>query len=262
MVTARGSAAGSRDKHVQAVDDLPAYTLRVSPRAKYVRLNVTPHEGLVVVVPSGAARGFDPTPILRSKSEWIEECLAHIADVRQAYTGDPVALLPTEIVFTATGERWRVEYRPTASPRASVRTAPGTVTISGGTTDADACLAALNRWLQSRAKERLLPLLALHAEKTGLSYRKASVRGQRSRWGGCSSSGSITLNRCLLFLAPELVDSVVLHELAHLRQPNHSSAFWRELQQIDPAAHEHRRAIRDAWSTVPTWAEPWVIRRR
>jgi predicted metal-dependent hydrolase len=137
-----------------------------------------------------------------------------------------------------------------------------TVTLSGPVGEAAACLAALNRWLQSRAKERLLPLLASHAQTTGLHYRKAGIRGQRSRWGACSTSGSITLNRCLLFLPPELVDSVVLHELAHLVQPNHSVEFWRELRRLDPSAHDHRKAIRGAWSVVPIWAEPWVLRRR
>ena len=72
MTRARASAAALRDTHVPAHGDLPAYILRVSPRAKHVRLNVSPHEGLVVVVPRGA-RGFDPTPILRSKKTWIDE---------------------------------------------------------------------------------------------------------------------------------------------------------------------------------------------
>ncbi len=260
MTRARAQAAASRDTHVPARDDLPAYVLRVSPRARHVRLNVSAHEGLVVVVPRGA-RGFDPSAILRAKKAWIEKSLARFAEERAAYTGEPADLLPAEIAFAATGECWRVEYRFTDGARVVTRCTHDAVTLSGPVGDAAACLAALNRWLQSRAKERLLPLLASHAEATGLHYRKAGVRGQRGRWGACSSSGSITLNRCLLFLRPELVDSVVLHELAHLVQPNHSAAFWRELECRDPLAHDHRRAIRGAWSFVPIWAEPWVLRR-
>ena len=124
MTKVRASAAALRDTHVPAHDDLPEYILRVSPRARHVRLNVSPHEGLVVVVPRGA-RGFDPSTILRAKKALIDECFAHFAEARQAYSADEAELLPTEIAFLATGERWRVEYWPTASPHVSARDSRG-----------------------------------------------------------------------------------------------------------------------------------------
>ena len=249
--------AGPRDMYVPADGDVPAYILRVSVRAKHVRLNVTPHEGLVVVVPQGV-RGFDPSRLLRSKRTWIDASLARFAEGRQLYSADRATLLPGEVTFPATGERWSVEYRATSSPRASARDGHGTLTVAGAVGDADVRLAALNRWLQARAKERLLPMLERNAEQTGLRYTRAGVRGQKSRWGSCSAKGSITLNRCLLFLPEELVTAVILHELAHLRRHDHSPAFWRELERLDPEARGHREAIRHAWSAVPAWAEPWT----
>jgi len=246
---------------VPASGDLPPYILRVNPRSRHVRLTVTPHEGLVVIVPDGV-RGFDPTPILVARREWIADALAEFAEMRAACTADPADLLPSEVRFAATAEEWCVEYRQTRATRVTVRDGTESIVLSGAVDDARACLRALDRWLHARAAERLLPLLDDHARRAGLTYRKAGIRGQRSRWGSCSASGSITLNRCLLFLGPELVDSVVLHELAHLKQPNHSAAFWRELERLDPAARQHRRQIRNAWSEVPVWAEPWVLRGR
>ncbi len=247
----------ARETRVPAQGDLPAYILRVSLRAKHVRLTVTPHEGLVVVVPQ-SVRGFDPSRLLRSKRAWIDASLERFAHAGQAYSADHATLLPDDVVFPATGEAWSVEYRPTSSARVSARDAHGTLTVAGATADADACLAALNRWLQVRAKERLLPMLQLEAESAGLDYSRVGVRGQKSRWGSCSAKGSITLNRCLLFLPRELVDAVILHELAHLRHHDHSPAFWRELERLDPDARGHREAIRRAWSAVPAWAEPWT----
>jgi predicted metal-dependent hydrolase len=240
---------------VPASGGLPAYTLRTSGRARHVRLTVTPRSGLIVVVPAGL-RGFDPAPVLRDRASWIAEATAHFAARRSALTADPDELLPTEVVFATTGERWLVERRATRSTTVRVLESDGALTISGATGDAEACLAALRRWLQAAARDRLLPLLAEQAAAHGLRYRRATVRGQKGRWGSCSASGAITLNRCLIFLAPEITKSVALHELAHLAQPNHSQAFWREVERLDSDAQRHRRAIARAWDAVPPWAEP------
>jgi predicted metal-dependent hydrolase len=249
------AGANAADLTVPAVGDLPAYTLRTSRRARHVRLTVTPRDGLVVVVPAGL-RGFDPAPVLRDRAAWIAEATAHFAERRSALTAEPAQLLPTEVAFAATSERWRVEQRATGSATVRVRETEGVLALSGATCDAEACLAALRRWLQSAARERLLALLAEQAAANGLLYARASVRGQRARWGSCSARGSITLNRCLLFLPPELARSVALHELAHLAQPNHSRAFWGELERLDPEARRHQRTIARAWDAVPPWAEP------
>ena len=251
----RGKRPPTTEVAVLAAGDLPAYTLRTSGRARHVRLTVTPRQGLVVVVPAGL-RGFDPAPVLRDRAEWIADALAHFSERHRALNASPAELLPAEVALPATRECWRVARRPTGSATVRVRESAGELTLTGATGDAEACLAALRRWLQAAARERLLALLAEQAAAQGLCYTKATVRGQKARWGSCSASGSITLNRCLLFLSPELARSVVLHELAHLAQPNHSQAFWRELDKLDPGARRHRREIARAWDAVPPWAEP------
>ena len=243
------------DTLVPAADGLPAYTLRVSDRAKHVRLTMTARDGLVVVVPRRMRR-FDPAPVLRERRDWIAGAEAHVAVKRATFLGGSAALLPDAIDFRATGEHWRVEYRPSDSERVRARSADGRIIVSGAVADATACVAALQRWLQGAAVERLLPMLAEESERHGVAYWRAGVRGQRHRWGSCSSGGSISLNRCLLFLHPELVRAIVLHELAHIRHPNHSAAFWAELQGFDPLVNEHRTAIASAWDVVPPWAEP------
>jgi predicted metal-dependent hydrolase len=245
----------ARDTHVPASGDLPAYTLRLSDRAKHIRLTVTPRDGLVVVVPR-ALRGFDPSNALRQRRDWIEDAQGHFAERREALAGGADALLPSTISLSATGEHCPVEYRRTSASVVSARTTHGALLVSGATDDADACIEALKRWLQRAATERLLPLLAQESERIGLAYTRASVRGQRHRWGACSAAGAITLNRCLLFLPPELMRSVLLHELAHIEHPNHSKSFWHLLSTIDTKAAAHRRAIAQAWDAVPPSAEP------
>jgi len=75
---------------------------------------------------------------------------------------------------------------------------------------------------------------AYYAEKLGVSYHRITIRAQKTRWGSCSSSGSLSFN-CLLVRAPaEVLDSVVVHELCHLIQPNHSAAFYAEVNRVFP----------------------------
>ncbi len=251
------SARGLRvpETHVPARGDLPAYTLRMSTRARRVRLTVTPRDGLVVVVPATMS-GFDPSDVLRQRRDWIADAHAHFAERRSALLAGADALLPSDVVFPATGERWGIEYRHNGTRGVRTRTSGDVLVARGPVDDAEACLTSLRRWLHRAAAERLLPWLAAESARTGLAYERASVRGQRTRWGGCSSLGSITLNRCLVFLPAELVHAVILHELVHLRYPNHSSAFWKHLSDLDPHASAHRGAIAQAWDAVPPWAEP------
>ena len=240
---------------VPAAGDLPAYTVRLSDRAKRVRLTITPRDGLVVTVPR-TMRGFDPTDILIEHGTWIAQAQARFAERRAVLLAGADATLPSDVTFPATGEHWGVEYRESSASTVRADVRDGLLVVQGATDDGEACLAALQRWLQRAARERLLPLLAEEAARTNLHYRTASVRGQRSRWGGCSSSGAITLNRCLLFLSPELVRAVMLHELAHLVHINHSAAYWAELERLDPRVTLHRAEMARAWDAVPPWAEP------
>ena len=78
------------------------------------------------------------------------------------------------------------------------------------------------------------PLSRNYAEKLGVSYGRITIRNQRSRWGSCSGKGNLNFN-CLLMLAPpEVLDSVVVHELCHLRQMNHSERFYAEVLRVFP----------------------------
>lgn len=89
---------------------------------------------------------------------------------------------------------------------------------------------------------RCLELAARHGEAHRV--RRVSVRNQRSRWGSCSTRGTIALNWRLIQMPPEVADYVILHELMHLRQPNHSRAFWREVASVCDHWREAERWLR------------------
>lgn len=88
--------------------------------------------------------------------------------------------------------------------------------------------------------ERCLALAREHGE----SVTRVSVRNQRSRWGSCSSAGTVALNWRLIQMPASVCDYVILHELMHLRQPNHSRAFWREVAGVCSHWRESERWLR------------------
>lgn len=98
--------------------------------------------------------------------------------------------------------------------------------------------------LRAVATRELPPRCLALAAETGLAVARVSVRNQRSRWGACSSRGVITLNWRLIQMPATVSDYVIFHELCHLRQPNHSRRFWREVEAVCPAWREAERWLR------------------
>lgn len=95
-----------------------------------------------------------------------------------------------------------------------------------------------------QAKSFLPERLTYWSEKMNLKFNRVSIRGQRTRWGSCSRSGAISLNWKLMIFPLGIIDYVLIHELAHLRYPNHSRAFWNLVTSYCPDYREHRKALK------------------
>ena len=90
------------------------------------------------------------------------------------------------------------------------------------------------RALADKALQVIPPRVGEFARRMGVSYGRITIRNQTGRWGSCSGEGNLNFN-CLLMLAPlEVVDYVIVHELAHRKQMNHSPAFWQEVARELP----------------------------
>jgi predicted metal-dependent hydrolase len=72
-----------------------------------------------------------------------------------------------------------------------------------------------------------------------VEYEQIEVRNQRTKWGSCSTTGTLGLNWRLMMAPPEVVDYIVIHELAHLRESNHNDAFWSLVADYDPEYQDH-----------------------
>ena len=100
------------------------------------------------------------------------------------------------------------------------------------------------RELADRALKYIPKRVKHFAAQEGISYGRITIRNQKTRWGSCSSRGNLNFN-CLLMLAPpEVIDYVVVHELAHIRHHDHSAAFYAEVAKVMPDYKERRKLLK------------------
>ncbi len=231
---------------------LPPYRLRLSSRAKYVRLRILPGGELELVLPRHVDLA-EGEAFLRSRVDWVERTRQRMGgpdgDRRLACRE-----APRRLCLAATAETWRVRYVRCAGSRARLEEmGTGQLQIAGGEDDLAATRGLLREWLKRHARRVLPEWLEAVSRRTGLGYQRVTVRLQKTRWGSCSSRRNINLNAKLLFLPREQVEYVLLHELCHTRELNHSPAFWSLVQGHMPRARELDRKLRHAGRHVPPW---------
>lgn len=190
------------------------------PRARRYRLRVLPDGTAQVTVPR---RGtfIEARRFAESQTPWMQRQLQRLAE-------NPPAT-----------KEWKIGtpilFRGESLPILAV--APGTVCFGNEMVksgDAVNIRPVIQKHLHALAARELPPRVAALAAHHGLTVRRVTVRNQKSRWGSCSRRGTISLNWRLL-QAPEFVrDYIIVHELMHLRQLNHSARFWQEVATACP----------------------------
>ena len=223
----------------------PPFSVRVSARAKYARLRILPGSGLEVVLP----RHADPaiaTSIVERHRDWVCRTLNRIGGT--VSPEDEVKDTPRSIVLHGGSKRIPVFCRAENPDGAE-----NALALPFHRDDYPAVARALQSWVRRYASRELGNNVASLAEKHGMAYSSVTFRRQKSRWGSCTASGSISLNICLVFLPPELAGHVILHELAHTRHMNHGQGFWKTLFAMEPDALKLDKRLRSAWRYVPSW---------
>ncbi|MDO5349002.1 MAG: SprT family zinc-dependent metalloprotease [Lachnospiraceae bacterium] len=108
----------------------------------------------------------------------------------------------------------------------------------------------LEKKYRQLAKVRIQERAAYFAARMGVSYGRISIRAAKTRWGSCSYGGNLNFHWKLILMPPEILDYVVVHELAHRKEMNHSKAFWAEVERILPDYQERRKWLKLYGQTV------------
>lgn len=225
--------------------------IRVSRRARRLSVRVYPDALVEVVVPP-RTRPHEIEHFVAAHRDWIDDKRATALRTRPA----PAPFPPARIELAASGERLRLHFAGGARTRITqLGEAASTERVLQvtGSPDHAALRHALLAWLKRAARERLEPRLQALAASTGMRHKQVSIRLQRSRWGSCSARGTISLNACLLFQRPEVVDYLIVHELMHLKHMNHSARFWHAVEQHCADWRALDRELLAGWHNVPRW---------
>jgi predicted metal-dependent hydrolase len=228
---------------------MSGFSVRESGRAKRLSIKVFPRGRVEVVVPK-RTRAAEVREFVESHRDWIQKSRDQFA---AEHTPEPF-VLPRKIQLDGIGRQFLVEYRPEAGAKSvKYRSSRMKVVLSGRTHDERLCVAALKRWLTSLARQEYEPQLRTLATVTGHSFRKMHVRGQRTCWGSHSSTGTISLNYCLMFLSPSHLRYVLIHELCHGTHMNHSRRFWSLVGRFEPEYRQLDKDLNSSWKKIPTW---------
>lgn len=106
------------------------------------------------------------------------------------------------------------------------------------------------RFLSAQARLMLPERIRYYAEKMGVSYGKVTIRHQKTRWGSCSAKGNLNFNCMLMAMPKEIQDYVIVHELCHRKEMNHSPAFWKEVEAVLPDYKQRREWLKKNGNTV------------
>lgn len=220
----------SSESRRTTLDDEPIqYTVRESGDATQPRIDVGIH-AITVVVPEGDI--VDPEELLHDNAGWVLEKKAKFDEYRALapdrkfeegetfpYRGDPHELM--------------VERRSASEVE------NGTLRLAAHHVEQTSVKQALERLYRRKAREHIEEVSERYAEEMAVSYDKLEIRNQRTKWGSCSSSGTLGINWRLVMAPPEILEYVVVHELAHLEEANHTDAFWSLVGEFDPDYRDH-----------------------
>lgn len=222
--------------HLLPGDPPVEVSLKRSPRATRFSLRVSRADGRVSLslplwAPEGEALAF-----LRDREDWLRHHLETAPVIQRAGIGAfvPVCGIPREVV----AGRLRV-----------ARFADGRIEVPDGARTGPRIRALLG----ALARERLTRAVQTHAATLGQRAARITLRDPRSRWGSCSSKGDLMFSWRLIMAPPDVLDYVAAHEVAHLIEMNHSTAFWRVCARLRPDYALQRDWLKRQGSGLLAW---------
>lgn len=235
------SPSTSTRSRAEIVDDeFGVIAYRRSPQARFVRIRIADDGTIRASLPKRA-----PLYLVR---ELVDSSRAEIRKLVDAQKAKRVSYVDGMTIGHS--HRLSIEYADIAEPYKKVSGQALLVTLPLEYQDredlAHTYVSAQVKTALKREAKAYLPRRLRHlADMHGFTYERERFGNQKGRWGSCSSSGTISLNVALMNLSYELIDYVLIHELAHTRQMNHSRAFWEIVEACMPDYRIHRKALKN-----------------
>ena len=217
------------DMHTPAIQ----FTAIEQSRGRRLKLHVNRKGEVIVKVPRHTPQ-LVINRFINQNIEWITTQQTAVLNAK----------VPPEDELLLFGKKYQVTATYDKDRRSGCRLVDDTVIINSLSPDVRLQNAkvqsTLSRFLRTTASHYILTRVPQWALKMDIQYHKIQLRQQRSRWGSCSSTGTLNFNWRLVHAPPAVVDYVIIHELAHRREMNHSARFWQLVAKYDPAYQQHR----------------------
>lgn len=220
---------------VRHASDSFSVTLRRRPGTRRLKLQVSSATGEVRLTAPTDASLSSVRRFAEAQAGWIA---ARLARVPERVGFGPGATVPLRDVLH------RIEHRPGSrgATRAALDDAGGPVLLVSGAPEA--VPGRVRRFLAAEAGRDLREAVARHSAALGIPARRMAIRDTTSRWGSCSSSGTLSFSWRLVMAPPSVLDYLAAHEVAHLKELNHSHRFWTLLRDLCPATDEAERWLK------------------
>lgn len=213
------------------------YIVRRHPKAKHMRLKITPFDGVVVTLPLRLPRYIDPDKFVRDNGPWVLEKLREAGHAYPLSAGESQLRGGRRILFRGRQYRVVVERLIVSKPRVLLNELKETISIYLPRDEEITPEAVLKSWLREEAARQIRKVAVEESRAIGVKCKRLTVREQKTKWGSCTVDGNISFNWRLILFPPRVLRYVVVHELCHLRHFDHSIRFWRLVERHMPDYH-------------------------
>lgn len=224
------------------------YTLRRSPRARVLRVVIHPDRGVVVTVPARSIRPEHErraAAFLAEREPWLRKHLGHQAEVARRIAARGGARDGGSIPFRGRLHRIRVVPAVSGIRRSDVVAFDDELVIHRVAADRRADAAILEAWLKGEARREIDASIADHASALAVTPKAVTLRDPKTRWGSAARSGRLSFSWRLVLAPSEALETVVIHELTHLRVFGHGPRFWTLVASRRPDHRVWRRWLHD-----------------
>ncbi len=234
-------------QYLKLADRSINYKLVKSKRAKHARLQIGISKGLEVILPFKAVRKINPEELIKSKRAWILKHLDNLERLnekffylgREIFIKEEVSIGSTEKnKNTAIGENYTVDFNN------------DTLCITYSMNNSYDKKNIYNQWIFEIAKNYLTDRVRQLADRYGFVYKDVKVKDHISRWGSCSSKNALSFNSKLMYFNNQAIDYVIIHELCHLREMNHSKKFWSLVESLMPDYRVYKKQLKSYFPTI------------